>query len=184
MKVMSDSSAHSDRLVIYLSRAKMLLVLLGAIAFVVAGLWIGTSDMTRGVPIWDVVIATYVGVPFFGACGLYAAYRLVIRRPALEIDWMGITDRASALGVGRLSWDEVDHLVLYKIQGQAMLGIIPRNLDLILNRQNAFRRFATKLNLSWGFAPINVPQVGLHMKLAELANLLHTRYGVRVEGDA
>lgn len=184
MKVMTDSSTRADRLVIYPSRAKMSLVLLGAIAFVVAGLWIGTSDMTRGVPIWDVVIATYLGAPFFAACGLYAAYRLVIRRPALEIDWMGITDRASALGAGRLSWDEVDHLVLYKIRGQAMLGIVPRNLDLILNRQNPVQRFAAKLNLAWGFEPINVPQVGLRMKLAELASLLHTRYGVRVEGDA
>ena len=183
-KVMLDSTQHSDRLVIYPSRVKMSLVLLGAIAFVLAGLWIGASGIARVAPIWEVFIATYVGVPFFAACGLYAAYRLVIRRPALEIDWMGITDTSSALGAGRLGWEEVDHLVLYQISGQSMLGIVPRDLGLFLSRQNAVRRSLTRLNLAWGFAPINVAAVGVPMKLAELADLLHTRYGVRVEGGA
>lgn len=179
-----DSSTHADRLVIYPSRAKMSLVLLGSIAFVVIGIWIGTPGVARGVPIWKVVIASYIGVPFFAVCGLYAAYWLSSHRPALEIDSTGITDAASALGAGRLSWDEVDHVVLYKYSGQAMLGIVPRSLDIFLSRQHAVRRCLTKLNLALGCAPINVPQVGLRMSVAELADLLHTRYGVRVEGDA
>lgn len=180
---MPDSSARFDRLVIYPSRAKMLLVLLGAIAFVVIGIWIDTTGVARRLPIWEVVIAVYIGIPFFAACGLYAAYRLAIRRPALVIDSTGITDAASALGAGRLLWDEVDHVFLYKYSGQSMLGIVPRSLDVFLSRQHPVRRYLTKLNLSLGCAPINVPQVGLRMKLAELADMLHTRYGVRVEGD-
>jgi hypothetical protein len=179
-----DSSADGDRLVIYPSRAKMSLILLGSIAFVGIGIWIGTPAVAREQPLWKVVVASYVGVPFFGACGLYAVYRLAIRRPALEIDSTGITDSASAVGAGRLSWDEVDHVVLYKYSGQWMLGIIPRNLDVFLSRQPFPRRFLTKLNLALGCAPVNVPQVGLSMKVAELANLLHTRHGVRVERDA
>lgn len=179
----SDSNTGSNRLVIYPSRAKMALVLLGSIAFVAIGVWIGTSDVARGLAIWKVVLASYVGVPFFAACGLYAAYRLVIRRPALEIDATGITDAASAVGAGRLSWDEVDHVVLYKYSGQAMLGIVPKNLDQFLNRQSPMRRSLTKFNMSLGCAPVNVPQVGVSMNLAELANLLHTRFGVRVKGD-
>jgi hypothetical protein len=177
-----DSSERSDRLVIYPSRLKTLLVLVGAIAFVVVGIWIATPGVARGVAVWKVVIASYVGVPFFTACGLYAAYRLARHRPAVEIDSTGITDAASALGAGRLTWDEVDHVVLYKYSGQSMLGIVPRDLDIFLSRQHAVRRFLTKLNLALGCAPVNVPQVALRMNVAELADLLHTRYGVRVEG--
>jgi len=162
----------------------MSLVLLGSVTFVVIGIWIGTSDVARHLPIWDVVIAVYVGVPFFAACGLYAAYRLAIRRPALEIDSAGITDAASALGAGRLIWEEVDHVVIYKYSGQVMLGIVPKDLGTFLSRQHAVRRFVTRLNLHLGIAPVNIPQVALRMKLAELAALLRTRYGVRVEGDA
>jgi len=157
---------------------------MGSIAFVVIGVWIGTPGVARGLATWKVIVASYVGVPFFAACGLYAAYRLVSHRPALEIDSAGITDSASSVGAGRLRWDEVDHVVLYKYSGQAMLGIVPTNLDIFLSRQPVARRILTKLNLALGCAPINVPQVGLSMKVAELASLLHTRYGVHVEGDA
>jgi len=151
---------------------------------VVIGAWIGTPGVAKGLAIWKVVVASYVGVPFFAACGLYAAYRLAIRRPAVEIDSKGITDAASAVGAGRLSWDEVDHIVLYKYSGQSMLGVVPRNLDNFLNRQRVVRRVLMKLNLTLGCAPINIPQAGLSIKVAELANLLHTQHGVRVEGDA
>jgi hypothetical protein len=179
-----DSLGNSDRLLIYPSRIKMLLVLVGSIAFVVVGIWIGTSRVVRPLPAWQVVIAAYVGVPFFAACGLYAIYRLLVHRPAVEIDSTGITDTASAIGVGKLTWDEVDHVVLYKYSGQSMLGIVPRDLEVFLKRQGPLRRSLTKLTLNLGCAPVNVPQVALRMKLADLAHLLHTRYGVRVEGDA
>jgi hypothetical protein len=132
----SGSGSPLDRLVIYPSRAKTLLVLLGAIGFVALAVWIGTLGL------WslEALIAVCVGVPFFSACALYAMYRLVRNRPVLEIDWMGITDAASAFGAGRLYWSEVDHLLLYKIQGQSMLGIFPRDLDPILRRFGAFQR--------------------------------------------
>lgn len=183
-KITLSAGEHPDRLVIYPSRTKALLVVLGSIAFVALGIWIGTPEIARRVAPWEVVIASYVGVPFFSACGLYAAYRLAIRRPAVEIDSAGITDAASALGVGRLNWDEVDHVRLYKFSGQPMLGIVPRELDLFLSRQPSMRRRVMELNLTLGCAPVNIPQVMLRMKVGDLAELLHTRYGVRVKNDA
>lgn len=176
-----DLSGNPDRIVIYPSQAKMLLVLLGSIAFVVIGVWSGISSLAREVVFWS--IASYLSVSFFAVCGFYAAYRLVIRRPALEVDTTGITDAASAFGLRHLSWEEIDYVLLYKYAGQSMLGIIPRNLDIFLSRQPVVRRFFIKLNLALGCAPINIPQVGLSMELAELARLFQNRYGVCVEGD-
>jgi hypothetical protein len=178
------TSGRSDRLVIYPSRIKMLLVLLGAIAFVVMSIWIATPDIARIVAPWEVFIASYIGVPFFAACGLYAIYRLVWRRPALEIDSTGITDAASALGAGYLSWSEVGRVVLYKFQGQSMLGIFPKDLESFLSRRHPIRRRLIRLNLDLGCAPLNIPQVTLRMKLSELAELIHARYGVPIERDA
>jgi hypothetical protein len=94
---------------------------------------------------------------------------------------MGITDTASALGVGWLSWDEVDHVVVYTHSGQAMMGIVPRDLEGFLTRQHPVRRWLTHLNLRLGCAPVNVPQVAIRMKVGELATLVHERYGVRLE---
>jgi hypothetical protein len=174
-----DSIASQDRLLFYPSRIKLFLLLLGAMAFVVAGVSIGKS----GVPAPEVFIAFFVGVPFFAACGLYAAYRLLRHRPSLEIDSMGITDSASAIGIGWLSWADVDYVVLYTFYGRQHLGIIPRDVEGFMIRQNAFRRFVIKMNLRFGCAPANISDVALPIKVAELAELLHTRYGVRVERE-
>jgi hypothetical protein len=177
-------STDADRVAIYPSRARISLVLLASIAFVAAGMWIDNPGAARGLPGWRAIFVSYIAVPFFAACGFHAACRLAIRRPAVEIDSTGITDAASAVGAGRLRWDEVDHVVLYRYWGQSMLGIVPRDLDAFLSRQPIVRRFVTRLNLVLGCPPINVPQVGITMNVAELARLFHTRYGVRVEGDA
>ena len=179
-----DALEQPDRIVIYPSRLKLALVLLGAVGFVLVGLWIGGTGVLGVLPIPEIVIVVYIGVPFFAACGLYAAYRLVRNQPALVIDSTGITDYASGLGAGHLSWDDIDHVVVYTYSGQPMLGIVPRSLELFLSRQHATRRSLTKFNLHLGCAPVNIPQVALPMTVAELADVLHTRYGVRVEGRA
>lgn len=175
-----ESRADPQRLQLYAGRTKLILILLGSIAFVVLGAWLGSCDISRRLELWQIVLGSYIGIPFFGACGLFAGYRLVRRRPALELDSIGMTDAASAVGAGRLRWEEVDHAVLYKYSGQAMLGIVPKDLDAVLLRQPAFRRFVMRSNLALGCPPINIPQSGLSMNLAELAELLRTRHGVRL----
>jgi hypothetical protein len=147
---------------------------------VVAGCWIVTIGDGPGRPSWKVLVAAYVGVPFFGACAIFAIIRLVRRRPAVEADANGITDRASAIGVGHLSWDEVDHIVVRGLRRQVFLGIVPRDVEGFLKRQPAVRRLLLRLNLAMGFPPVNIPQAGLPMRVAALADLLHERFGVRI----
>jgi len=171
-------SVTTDRLVIYPSRVKMALVLLGAIALVLVCLWAAKTGF------WDAILAACIGVPFFGACGLYAAYRLIRRRPSFEMDSMGIIDTGSAIGVGRVFWEDIDHVYLYMYHRQWLLGIVPRDLEGFLSRQNSFRRSVIQLNLRLGCAPVNVSGVQLPMSVAEFAELLHTRHGVRVKSDA
>lgn len=177
-------SEGAHRLVVYPRRVKMALVLLGAIAFVVLGIWIATPGIAAKVAPWKVLLASYVGVPFFGACALYAAYRLVRHKPSIEIDATGIMDNASAVAVGHLGWDEIDYVKPYEYSGQSMLGIFPKDLDALLARQTAWRRSLMKMGLGMGAAPVNIPQAILPMTVEELAEILHSRHGVRVEaGD-
>ena len=181
---MPDSIEHPDRLVIYPSRLKATLVLLGAIAFVALGIWIASPGMARRVGPWEVFFGSYVGVPFFAACALSAAHRIVFRRPVVEMDATGITDSSNFFGVGHLNWDEVDRAVLYRYHRQPMLGIFPKDLDAFLGRLSAARRSYARINLALGIPPVNISQVVLPMTVAELAGLMQTRYGVRVVGTA
>jgi hypothetical protein len=161
--------------VIYPSRVKMVLALLAVIGFVALGIWIGTSGDASPL---QLLIVSYLGVPAWSACGLYGAYRLVRHRPAVEADSTGMT-----VGMQCLRWEEVARLRLFKYYGKPMLGIIPKDLEGFLIRQHPVRRCITKLNLRLGCDPVNIPQATLRMKLAELAALLHSRYGVRVESE-
>lgn len=175
-----DSSGAADHRVIYPSRLKMSLALLASLAFVGAGLWIGSKSMTSSVETWKVVVACYVGVPFFTGAAGYAAWRIVRQRPAVEVDATGITDTASALGAGHLAWDEVDGLVLYKFGGQWMLGIVVKDVDRMLARQNVFKRLLMRANMALGCPPVNIPQAGLRDRLAEFAAWLQAQHGVPV----
>jgi len=182
--VQHKDGARLEQLVIYPSRVKEWLILLGAIVFVLLGLWIGTPAVARKVPLWEMVIATYVGVPFFSFAALYASYRLVRRRPAIVLDATGITDTASAIGAGKLRWDELSCIVVYRYRGQPFLGMFPKDLPGFMARQKPLRRLAFEANLKLGIAPVNIPQVMIPMKVKALAQLMRERYGVRVEGDA
>ena len=175
-----DAIPDPNRLVIYPSRVKLSFLFLGGIVFVALGAWIGISSNVHGWTQWKVVVASGLGVPFFGLCSAYAAARLIVRRPLLEIDPMGIMDASSAVGAGRLSWAEVDHMVLYEYLGQTMLGIVPTNLDLVMQRQAPLRRLSMKLNMMLGCPPINVAQAGIDLSLTELAGWLRDQHWVRI----
>ena len=172
-----------EALIVYPSRTKMVLLLLGALGFVAAGLWIATPSISARIATWKVVVAVYVGVPFFGACGLYAANRLIRRRPALIADRSGLMDAASVVGAGHLRWDEIDFVVPYEFSGQAMLGVVPQDLESLLARQNWVRKRPMKINVGMGATPVNIPQAILPMTVIELAETLHTAYDVRVEAE-
>lgn len=176
-----DTGEDRDCVVVYLSRFKLGLILLGSLVFVALGVVLALAAEERGIAFWKVVVVSYVGVPFFSYCALFSAWRLLFRRPALVIDARGITDAASAFGVGHVGWDEVERVLLYNVSGQAMLGIFPLDTARFLARLPLHVRLVARLNLALGWAPINLPQVGLDMPLVDLALLIQTRSGVRFE---
>jgi|KBSSwiStaDraftv2_1062776.scaffolds.fasta_scaffold170907_3 hypothetical protein len=167
-------------LIIYPSRWKLVLLLLGAAGFVALSAWlltlhVGWMERSRIVP------AAIAGIGFFGLIFLYCVYRLVRWRPILIVDAEGIVEQSSLISVGRLRWDEVDHIVPYVFRGQPMLGIVPRDLPGVLSRAGWIARMAMKANGPLGCAPINIAQVVLPGTTEELALLLAGRHGVVVK---
>jgi hypothetical protein len=147
------------------------IVLLGAAVWIVVG--VATLALTA-------LIAGYIGIAFFGICALYAGYRLVCHRPSLVVDESGMTDSASLLGVGYMTWQEISHVHPYKEAGRGMLGVFPKDLDSVLSRQPPLRRLALRLGGKWTLAPIGIPDATLPITAVDLAQLLHTRFGVKV----
>jgi hypothetical protein len=169
----------SNELVVPTSRAKLVTLVVGSVAFVVAGAWMLTNAEGEGWFVGTVGVAT---VTFFGACGAYAMFRIARPTPAVVINLQGIVDNASAVSVGFIRWDEIDQLREYRFQNQVFLGIVPRNLDAILARQPAWKRSAIRANLRLGAAPVNIPQAVLPMRVSDLLHEINVRF--RRDSDA
>jgi hypothetical protein len=96
----STSLGAPNKVEIYPSRGRLVLLGFVSLLFVLLGLWMGLGGEAPGIPGWRVVAGSYLGVPFFSACLCYAAYRLIARRPALVLCLEGIVDQGSAVSAG------------------------------------------------------------------------------------
>jgi hypothetical protein len=158
--------AAEARLVVYPRRGKLALLALGALAFVISGLVIGAAASWRPYPV--TVVATYVGVPFFGFCLLHLLSRLVVRRPAVVVSEEGIWDNATALGVGMIRWEEVRDVRATSFGTHRMVAIVPKDDAAILARQPPPKRLAMRMNKRLATYLICIPEQTLPMTREEL----------------
>ncbi|MFI7578214.1 STM3941 family protein [Micromonospora sp. NPDC049497] len=150
---------------VYAPRSKLLLLLLASAAFVLASLWI--IDASRG---FLGILTGVVGIAFFGLGGVYFFLELVYRRPTLQIDAEGITDRASLASAGRLDWPEIGTVKIHSVAGQRMLAIMVHDPNAVITRAGLVRRAFLRMNLATGFPPVNVPESALPYSLEALVD--------------
>jgi len=161
-----------DDIVIFPSRKKLALLALGALAFVAAGVFIITEPSMP----WVIqLLGGYLGVGFFGICLGYAALRLVRPVPSLVISKDGVFENASAIGAGMLRWSEIADVKIYSFMNQRFLGIVPKNLDEVLQRQNTVKRWLMRVNRGLVEAPFNVPESALPVTLEEILSQISAR---------
>lgn len=110
----------------------------------------------------------YIGAPLFSLLLIYVCFRLLKPSPSVVINEEGMFDNASAFSAGMIRWEEIDRMFIYKIMDNPFLGIVPFNLEPILARQSAIKRFFFRMNKSTTQAPFAIPQAGLPMSVEEL----------------
>lgn len=169
-------------IIIYPSKAKLLLIAVGALLFVAGGIYFAIESESLNLSYWKIVLVSYIGVPFFGLCFIYAIYRLLKPQPSLVINREGIFDNASAVGAGLIRWQEIAELIPYSFMGQQFLGIVPVNVDEILARQSCIKRMVVKMNQALVQAPFNIPQNILPISIDELMYTIEG-YSLSLDGD-
>lgn len=154
-------------LVVMPNRARLSRIAVGALMFVAAGVWFVArwANGTEGVM---VAVLGLASISFFGLCGIYAFMRIVRRTPALVVDDRGITDNASAIGVGFIAWSEIEEMREYRFMNQTFMGVVPRDLEALLDRQPRWKRLVIRVNQLLGTLPVNIPQVILPMPISDL----------------
>ena len=182
MSFVSDVNL-ADETVIELSKAKLVLIMLGAGAFVAAGAWMLSLDAAavsseRSFAYFfnDATFVRGLGlvtVVFFGFCGLYAARALFDKKPGLILSRAGIVDNASAVSAGFIPWSDVAGAGVLEIEKQKMLVIQVRSPQKYIGRGGPLRRALNRANYKMVGSSITIPAITLKIDFAELVSLFN-----------
>jgi hypothetical protein len=180
----------ADETIIELSKTKLILLVLGSCAFVVAGAWMLSLDAAeirsgRSFRLFfnePLVVygAGLTAILFFGLCGLYGLKKMFDKRPGLVLNSSGVVDNASAAAAGFIPWSEILGAGVYEIQKQKMLIIAVRDPQKYVDRGSALKRTFNKANYKMSGSPVAISSVTLKIDFAELVSLFnqyHQKYG-------
>ena len=180
----------TDETIIELSKTKLVLLILGSCAFVLAGAWLLSVDAESvrsgrsyrfffNDPV-VVRVAAVAAILLFGLGGLYGLKKLFDKRPGLILNSSGIVDNASAVAAGFIPWSEVLGSGVFEIQKQKLLIIGVRDPRKYIDRGGALKRTLNNANYKMSGSPVSISSVTLKIDFAELVSLFnryHQKYG-------
>lgn len=182
----------SDETIIKPGKTKILLLLLGASAFVALGILmlslddaIIRSQRRFNDPVYVRALGL-VSIVFFGSCGLYALKMLFDKKPALVFNSSGIIDNASSVSAGFIPWSEVVGAEICEIQKQKLLVIKVRDPREYIARGGSLRRALNRANYSMVGSPISIASNTLAINFSELVSLFdlyQRKYRIGHDGD-
>jgi hypothetical protein len=177
----------SDETIIELSKTKIVRLLLGASAFVAAGIWMVSLDAASiqsqrrfNEPMYVHGLGL-VSIVFFGIFGLLALKMLFNKKPGLVFNNSGIVNNASSVSPGFIPWSEVVGAEIFEIQKQKMLIIKVRDPQAYIGRGSSLRRTLNKANYKMAGSPISISANALKIDFSELVALFdqyQRKYGV------
>ncbi|MFN7944005.1 MAG: STM3941 family protein [Blastocatellia bacterium] len=178
---------YSDETIIELNKTKIVLLLLGAAAFVAAGIWMFSLDAASiqsqrrlNDPMYVHGLGL-VSIVFFGIFGLLALKMLFDKKPGLVFNNSGIVNNASSVSPGFIPWSEVVGAEIFEIQRQKMLIIKVRDHQEYIARGSTLRRALNKANYKMAGSPICISANALKIDFSELVSLFdqyQRKYGV------
>jgi len=137
---------NQERIEIKLSKTKGVLTFLGSVAFVLVSIWlISFADNQHRYSQTFVKGAGYVGLIFFGLCGLYIFYKLFDTKPGLVIDDKGILDNSSAASGHIIKWDRIVGLRIGQVKSTKFILIDIVDPEQFLNEVSGMTK-----TLMWG----------------------------------
>lgn len=178
--------------VIELSRAKLVMVIAGALLFVAAGAWFALADdggslvrqLGRFAAPWMIHALGITTAAFGLACGAYAIRKAFDRRPGLVLDAAGLTDNSSAVAAGFIPWSEVTGIGVVEIQRQKLLVVTVVDPARYVERGNALQRALNRANAAMCGSPIVISSTALRIPFAELHRELSSRLARHAAADA
>lgn len=155
---------------IYPSRGKLLLLLVGSLAFTAGSGWLLTRPSLR-----DQIYAI-AGLALFGLGTVHFIRKLLRPQPALRLDSEGMTDASNVAAAGRIAWSEIRGVYITTVKRQRSLAIDLHEPELLLARLPAPRRALLNANRGLTGAAVNIPESALSMKLEQVIEEMAKRH--------
>ena len=173
----------NNRIEIPLSKKKIILLLLAAIAFVAGGIWIATNP-ERFIPnIFGITnpeiirIGGIVGILFFGAGGVYGFKKLFDKKVGLIIDSNGITDYSNASSIGLIEWNDISDIRTKQVMSTKFLLIDVVNPEKYIGKaKNGIQARLMKANMNMYETPLSITANTLKYDFGELEKLIQTEF--------
>ena len=166
-----------DERVVPVSQGKVLLLIIGAIAFVALGFWTFQLD-----PAWIASQRLYndpalvhafgvIAMVFFGFCGIVGVRRLVDRRPGLVLNSAGILVYSSAGSAKPIPWEEIAGFDTFAIRRQKFLVIKLVTPEKYVNSGGPLARALKRANMRMVGSPVAIASNTLKISFDELVTL-------------
>jgi len=167
---------NKERIEIKLSKTKGILTFLGSVAFVLVSIWlISFADNQHRHSQTFVKVAGYVGLIFFGPCGLYIFYKLFDTKPGLVIDDKGILDNSSAASGHIIKGNRIVGLRIGQVKSTKFILIDLVDPEQFLNEASGITK-----TLMWGTykmygTPTSISSSTLNIDFDELYDMIDRR---------
>ncbi|GAP42940.1 hypothetical protein TBC1_111081 [Lentimicrobium saccharophilum] len=170
-----------ERIEIYSSKKKSLLLLIGSIAFVALGFWLVTeADNLTGWRGNSPVFNRGIGIAsilFFGPGVFIGIKRLIKSEIALIIDHNGLNVNPKKSLTEYIKWSEITGFEEIKIQSTKIVIVGVKNPAYWLDKEtNGFRRKLMQFNINNYNSPFNIAASGLDISSDKLIETLNNYY--------
>jgi len=161
--------AQTEQIEIPLSNKNILLLLFGAVTFVV----IGVLFLISPSPSMFIIIAGLVAISVFGLFAIVAFRKLFDKKVGLIINREGIIDNSSGVSAGLVLWSDIKEIKISNVASQKFLTFIVNNPQYYIDKfTNPLKRKAVEMNYRIYGSPINIAADLLQTNFESLHNLL------------
>jgi hypothetical protein len=161
-----------------LSKKKNVLMVVGAIFFVLLGVLFVYKPQNfvtsvRG-SIALIRLIGIVGIVFFGACSIYGLTKLFDKRVGLTMNENGITDNTNATSLGLIKWADISAIETRQIMSTKFLLVFVTNPDEYLNRATGLKKKLLQANIKTYGTPLSITSNSLQCNFENLEQSINT----------
>lgn len=168
---------NSEERVIELSKTKVSLLVVGALAFIAIGAWLLNMDsafiesqhrfnsplLVHGIGL--------ISFAFSCLCGAVGVMKLFDTKPGLVFNEVGIFDNSNGVSAGLIPWSEIVGFDIFELQKQKMLVVRVSHPEKYVETGGTVRRALNRVNFKLCGSPIAITSNTLKINFEELIGI-------------